>query len=721
MTNDQMERRLSAALDKTAPDDVDGVLSRCTERKGTVVPMKKKNNRMKKWMQTVAACLAVLLLGGGGLLVQQAHAVTSVVSLDVNPSIELRVNSREKVVSCQALNQEAQAVLEDMDGGRDLKGVKADVAVNAIVGSLVRCGYLDSLSSAILISVEDKDQARAQRLQQELTGAVDGALAAGDSQAAVLSQTVQQDKELEKQAKANNISTGKAALIRQAMALNGSLTFEGLAQLSVEELRDLIEAGAPGMPIGMQAALEAAARYAGLTTADITDADVDPELDENPAHYEVEFQVPGKGELEYKVEAYTGQVLSGPANVQPSTPVNPSGDIGMEAAKSAALKHAGLSSAVFTKAERDYDDGRLEYELEFHTDSAAYEVTVDAANATRRLGVAVKCATITPNKQRMEEYPQLTQMWKSPNGTIRSILDGTVFRAPILIDSIHPVVKNWKKPITIARHAYGDVYKSVDLYTTEPGECTMTFKGQSGEEKTLLVQKVDGPAVWQGAHNKEKSIRSFARACFQYAIDTKQDLWFSTKDTIAKVYDGEFKKVFEEEFESYKAKFDELGITYFYTLIDDAVARVIRSQGGFIWACKNYDGDVMSDMVSTAFGSLAMMTSVLVSPDGTTEYEAAHGTVTKHYYKHLKGEQTSTNPMATIFAWSGALRKRGQLDGLTDLAAFADKLEAACFETLGDGIMTKDLVGLVDEGTPVTAVNSSEFIGAIHDRLAAKL
>ena len=376
MTNDQMERRLSAALDKTAPDDVDGVLSRCTERKGTVVPMKKKNNRMKKWMQTVAACLAVLLLGGG-LLVQQAHAVTSVVSLDVNPSIELRVNSREKVVSCQALNQEAQAVLEDMDGGRDLKGVKADVAVNAIVGSLVRCGYLDTLSSAILISVEDKDQARAQRLQQELTGAVDGALAAGDSQAAVLSQTVQQDKELEKQAKANNISTGKAALIRQAMALNGSLTFEGLAQLSVEELRDLIEAGAPGMPIGMQAALEAAARYAGLTTADITDADVDPELDENPAHYEVEFQVPGKGELEYKVEAYTGQVLTGQADVTPSVPA--AGDVGLEAAKSAALKHAGLSTAVFTKAERDYDDGRLEYELEFHTDSAAYEVTVDAA------------------------------------------------------------------------------------------------------------------------------------------------------------------------------------------------------------------------------------------------------------------------------------------------------------------------------------------------------
>ena len=355
-----------------------------------------------------------------------------------------------------------------------------------------------------------------------------------------------------------------------------------------------------------------------------------------------------------------------------------------------------------------------------HRDETDDQVTADSANAALRLGVAVKCATITPNAQRVEEYG-LKKMWKSPNGTIRAMMDGTVFRTPILVPGISPCVRNWKKPITIARHAYGDVYKSVDMYTTEPGECTMTFRGESGEEKTLLVQKVDGPAVWQGAHNKEKSIRSFARACFQYAIDTRQDLWFSTKDTIAKVYDGEFKKVFEEEFESYKAKFDELGITYFYTLIDDAVARVIRSEGGFIWACKNYDGDVMSDMVSTAFGSLAMMTSVLVSPDGTTEYEAAHGTVTKHYYKHLKGEQTSTNPMATIFAWSGALRKRGQLDGLTDLSAFADKLEAACFETLGAGIMTKDLVGLVDEGTPVTAVTSGEFISAIHDRLAAKL
>ena len=340
-----------------------------------------------------------------------------------------------------------------------------------------------------------------------------------------------------------------------------------------------------------------------------------------------------------------------------------------------------------------YDLGLL------HRNETEDRVTVEAANATRRLGVAVKCATITPNKQRMEEYPQLTQMWKSPNGTIRSILDGTVFRAPILIDSIHPVVKNWKKPITIARHAYGDVYKSMDLYTTEPGECIMTFKGQSGAEQTVSVQK----------------------ACFQYAIDTRQDLWFSTKDTIAKVYDGEFKRVFEEEFESYKADFEKLGITYFYTLIDDAVARVIRSEGGFIWACKNYDGDVMSDMVSTAFGSLAMMTSVLVAPDGTTEYEAAHGTVTKHYYKYLKGEKTSTNPMATIFAWTGALRKRGQLDGLNDLENFAGQLEGACFDTLNRGTMTKDLVGLVDEGAPAHAVTSEAFIAAIRENLEKRL
>ena len=362
-----------------------------------------------------------------------------------------------------------------------------------------------------------------------------------------------------------------------------------------------------------------------------------------------------------------------------------------------------------------YDLGLL------HRNETKDQVTVDAANATKRLGVAVKCATITPNKQRMEEYPQLTEMWKSPNGTIRSILDGTVFRTPICIDAIKPVVKNWKKPITIARHAYGDVYKAVDMETTEPGTATLTFTGDSGEVKTLTVQKVDGPAVWQGAHNKESSIRSFARSCFQYAVDTRQDLWFSTKDTIAKVYDGAFKRIFEEEFAHYKAKFEELGITYFYTLIDDAVARVIRSEGGYIWACKNYDGDVMSDMVSTAFGSLAMMTSVLVAPDGTTEYEAAHGTVTRHYYKYLKGEQTSTNPMATIFAWSGALKKRGQLDGLSDLVTFGEKLEEACFDTLNDGIMTKDLVGLVEPGFLATAVTSEAFLDAIAERLRNKL
>lgn len=345
------------------------------------------------------------------------------------------------------------------------------------------------------------------------------------------------------------------------------------------------------------------------------------------------------------------------------------------------------------------------------------QVTIDSAEATKRLGVAVKCATITPNKQRMEEYPELTEMWKSPNGTIRSILDGTVFRTPILIDAIKPAVKNWKKPITIARHAYGDVYRSVDFHTQEAGECTMTFKGVSGEEKTVLVQKVNGPAIWQGAHNKDSSIRSFAHACFKYAIDMKEDLWFSTKDTIAKVYDGLFREIFDEVFEEYKAKFEELGITYFYTLIDDAVARVIRSEGGFIWACKNYDGDVMSDMVSTAFGSLAMMTSVLVSPDGKYEYEAAHGTVTQHYYRHLKGEETSTNPMATIFAWSGALRKRGELDSIPELVSFGDALEKACIQTLDDLIMSKDLVSLVEGNKKVKTVSSNEFISEIRTRL----
>nr|WP_326208290.1 NADP-dependent isocitrate dehydrogenase [uncultured Oscillibacter sp.] len=346
------------------------------------------------------------------------------------------------------------------------------------------------------------------------------------------------------------------------------------------------------------------------------------------------------------------------------------------------------------------------------------QVTVDAANATKRLGVAVKCATITPNRQRMEEYPELTEMWKSPNGTIRAILDGTAFRAPIVLPAIRPVVKNWEKPITIARHAYGDMYKAVDLATEEPGTATLTFRGRSGTEKTLDVQTVDGPAVWQGQHNKEDSIRAFARSCFQYAAAQRQDLWFSTKDTIAKVYDGEFKRIFEEEYEaSYRAEFEKLGLTYFYTLIDDAVARVIRSKGGFIWALKNYDGDVMSDMIAAAFGSLAMMTSVLVSPDGTMEFEASHGTVTRHYYRYLKGENTSTNPMATIFAWTGALKRRGELDHLPDLSRFAQRLEEASLQTLEDGVMTKDLLPLVDPGFQARGVDSAEFLDAIAARL----
>ena len=349
------------------------------------------------------------------------------------------------------------------------------------------------------------------------------------------------------------------------------------------------------------------------------------------------------------------------------------------------------------------------------------QVTVDSANANKKYGVAVKCATITPNKQRVEEY-NLTEMWKSPNGTIRAILDGTVFRAPILIDSIKPAVRNWKKPITIARHAYGDVYKSTEYRVPGPGKAELVFTGENGESFRETIYDFECGGVLQGQYNKDSSIESFARSCFQYAIDTKQDLWFATKDTISKKYDQTFKLTFQEIFDNeYKAKFDELGIEYFYTLIDDAVARVIRSEGGYIWACKNYDGDVMSDMVSTAFGSLAMMTSVLVSPDGNYEYEAAHGTVTRHYYRYLKGEDTSTNPMATIYAWSGALRKRGELDELPELMAFADKLEEACIDTLNDGIMTKDLVGLVSEGYTATAVNSIGFIKAIRERLEAKL
>ena len=345
-------------------------------------------------------------------------------------------------------------------------------------------------------------------------------------------------------------------------------------------------------------------------------------------------------------------------------------------------------------------------------------VTHAAAEANKKYGVAVKCATITPNKQRVEEY-NLTEMWKSPNGTIRAALDGTVFRAPIIIDSIKPVVKNWKKPITIARHAYGDVYKATEFRVPE-GKAELVFTAKDGSEMRETVYDFECGGVLQAQYNKDSSIRSFAHSCFKYALDTKQDLWFSTKDTISKKYDQTFKLIFEEIFENdYKAAFEEAGIEYFYTLIDDAVARVIRSEGGYIWACKNYDGDVMSDMVSTAFGSLAMMTSVLVSPDGKYEYEAAHGTVTRHYYRYLKGEETSTNPMATIFAWTGALAKRGELDGLSDLVDFAKKLERACIKTLDDGIMTKDLSGLVSEGTKVTPVNSSDFIKAIRTTLEA--
>ena len=347
-------------------------------------------------------------------------------------------------------------------------------------------------------------------------------------------------------------------------------------------------------------------------------------------------------------------------------------------------------------------------------------VTVDASYAAKKYGVAVKCATITPNAQRVDEY-HLKEMWKSPNGTIRAILDGTVFRAPILIDSIKPVVKNWKKPITIARHAYGDVYKASEMRIPGKGKAEIVFTDENGKETRQTVYDFECPGVLQGQYNKDTSIRSFAHSCFKYAIDTKQDLWFSTKDTISKKYDHTFKDIFAEVYEAdYKETFEKLGITYFYTLIDDAVARVIRSEGGYIWACKNYDGDVMSDMVSTAFGSLAMMTSVLVSPDGNYEYEAAHGTVTRHYYKYLAGETTSTNPMATIYAWSGALRKRGELDELPDLVSFADKLEEACIDTLNDGIMTKDLAGLA-EGITVKTATTAEFISAIRERLEKKL
>ena len=349
-------------------------------------------------------------------------------------------------------------------------------------------------------------------------------------------------------------------------------------------------------------------------------------------------------------------------------------------------------------------------------DKTGDQVTIDSANATKKYGVAVKCATITPNAQRVEEY-NLREMWKSPNGTIRAMLDGTVFRAPILVSGVKPTVRTWEKPITLARHAYGDVYRNVEMQIPGAGKAEIVFTGEDGTEIRKTIHEFKSPGILQGVHNLDASIESFAHACFRYALSEKQDLWFSTKDTISKTYDHRFKDIFQEIYDAhYKADFEAAGIEYFYTLIDDAVARVVRSKGGFIWACKNYDGDVMSDMVATAFGSLAMMTSVLVSPDGKYEYEAAHGTVTRQYYRYLKGEETSTNPVATIFAWSGALRKRGELDNLPDLCAFADKLEKATLDTIESGVMTKDLALLYDgEATPV---NSRGFLEAIAGRLA---
>lgn len=344
------------------------------------------------------------------------------------------------------------------------------------------------------------------------------------------------------------------------------------------------------------------------------------------------------------------------------------------------------------------------------------QVTVESAKATMKYGVAVKCATITPNAARMTEY-NLKEMWKSPNGTIRAMLDGTVFRAPIVVNGIEPNVKTWAKPITIARHAYGDVYKATEMKVAGPGKAELVFTAEDGTETRELIHEFKGAGVIQGQHNLDDSIESFAHSCFKYALDTKQDLWFATKDTISKKYDHTFKDIFQEIFDAqYKDAFEKAGITYFYTLIDDAVARVMKSEGGFIWACKNYDGDVMSDMISSAFGSLAMMTSVLVSPHGYYEYEAAHGTVQRHYYKHLKGEETSTNSVATIFAWTGALRKRGELDKLPALSEFADKLEAACIKTIESGKMTKDLALITTIENP-TVLNSEGFIKAIREEL----
>lgn len=356
-----------------------------------------------------------------------------------------------------------------------------------------------------------------------------------------------------------------------------------------------------------------------------------------------------------------------------------------------------------------------------HRNETNDQVTIDSANATKKYGVAVKCATITPNAQRMTEY-NLKEMWKSPNGTIRAILDGTVFRAPIIIKGITPLLPGWKKPITIARHAYGDVYKNSEMKVADGSTAELVVTDKDGNETRQLIHKFSGSdGIIQGLHNINASIASFARACFNFALDTKQDLWFATKDTISKKYDHTFKDIFQEIFDNeYKEKFDAAGITYFYTLIDDAVARVVRSEGGYIWACKNYDGDVMSDMVATAFGSLGMMTSVLVSPTGVYEYEAAHGTVTRHYYKHLKGEETSTNSVATLFAWTGALRKRGELDGNKELSDFADKLEKATIKTIEDGVMTGDLYVLSNLDNK-RKVNTEDFLLEINNRLKATL
>ncbi len=369
----------------------------------------------------------------------------------------------------------------------------------------------------------------------------------------------------------------------------------------------------------------------------------------------------------------------------------------------------------FIDLKTEYYDLGLEYR-----NSTNDKVTVDSAEATKKYGVAVKCATITPNAARMTEY-NLKEMWKSPNGTIRAILDGTVFRAPIIVKGVEPYVKNWKKPITIARHAYGDVYKASEMKIPAAGKAELVYTAEDGTETRELIHNFAGAGILQGQHNLCGSIESFARSCFNYALDTKQDIWFATKDTISKKYDHTFKDIFQEIYDKeYDEKFKEAGIEYFYTLIDDAVARVIRSEGGYIWACKNYDGDVMSDMVATAFGSLSMMTSVLVSPQGYYEYEAAHGTVSRHYYKYLKGEKTGTNPIATIFAWTGALRKRGELDGIKELQEFADKLEKACIQTIEEGRMTKDLAIIMTMENP-TVLNSEEFIQAIRETLEKML